>query len=68
MEKFTIGLIIGALGGALLTANNYKMRTLVRKGQDEVQNKLDMLLDEKLRAMDEQAETVKQEMKENKNS
>lgn len=68
MEKFTIGLIIGALGGALLTANNYKMRTLVRKGQDEVQNKLDMLLDEKLRAMDEQAETVKQEMKEKKNS
>ncbi len=53
MEKFAIGLIVGGLAGALLTANNYKMRTLVRKGQEEVQSKLDELIDEKIREMDE---------------
>ena len=36
MEKFTIGLLLGAVGGALLAANSCKMRTLVRKGQEEV--------------------------------
>lgn len=62
MEKFTIGLIIGGLGGALLTANNYKMRTLVKKGQEEMQKKLDTLMDEKIREMeieDEQEEPKK---------
>lgn len=53
MEKFAIGLIVGGLAGALLTANNYKMRTLVKKSQEEVQTKLDELLDEKIREMDE---------------
>ena len=48
MEKFAIGLALGALGGALLTANNYKMRTLVKKTQQEAQNKLDKMIDEKL--------------------
>ena len=45
MEKFAIGLALGALGGALLTANNYKMRTLVKKTQQEAQNKLDKMID-----------------------
>ena len=52
MEKFTIGLIIGGIGGALLTANNYKMRTLVKKGQEEMQKKLDDLMDEKIQEME----------------
>lgn len=56
MEKFTIGLAIGCICGALLTANNYKMRTLVRKSQQEIQTKLDDMLDEKLRAMNENAD------------
>ncbi len=55
MEKFAIGLMLGALGGALLTANNYKMRTLVKKSQQEVQNKFDKLVDEKLEMMEENA-------------
>ena len=61
MEKFAIGLALGCLGGALLVTNNYKMRTLVRKSQEEVQNKLDELMDEKLRDMelDEQSEEEK---------
>lgn len=52
MEKFAIGLVIGGLSGALLVANNYKMRTLVKKGQEEVQMKLDKLMDEKIDTMD----------------
>lgn len=64
MEKFAIGLVLGGLGGALLVANNYKMRTLVRKGQEEVQAKLDKLMDEKIEAMETATETVKDAVRE----
>ncbi len=49
MEKFVVGLALGMLGGALITANNCKMRALVRKGQDEVKGKIDDMIDEKLK-------------------
>ena len=62
MEKFAIGLALGCLGGALLTANNYKMRMLVRKGQEEVQTKIDKMLDEKLQTMDEKAQEAKEKV------
>ena len=52
MEKFTIGLLIGAVGGALLAATSCKMRTLVRKGQEEVKQRLDEMMDEKLKDME----------------
>ncbi len=58
MEKFAIGVLIGVVGGALLTANNYKMRKLVLKGQEEVQEKLDKLMSKKLRDMDENEEDI----------
>ena len=62
MEKFAIGLLLGGVGGALLVANNYKMRTLVKKGQEEVQNKLNTMMDEKILAMEEkQAQEEKDE-------
>ena len=64
MEKFIIGAALGGLAGALLTANNYKMRTLVRKGQEEVQAKLDKLMDEKIEMMEEGVEELKNEAKE----
>ena len=64
MEKFAIGLVIGGLGGALLVANNYKMRTLIKKGQEEVQAKLDKLMDEKIEEMDQLVEDVKTQAKE----
>ncbi|MBQ8657740.1 MAG: hypothetical protein IJ506_01255 [Clostridia bacterium] len=55
MEKFALGLVLGGLGGALLAANSCKMRTLVRKGQEEVKAKLDQMMDEKIREMESAA-------------
>ena len=66
MEKFAIGLTVGGLVGALLVANNYKMRALVRKGQQEVQDKLDELMDKKLHeweAVEEAEESLKKRAK-----
>ena len=60
MEKFAIGLVVGGLAGAVLATNNYKMRTLVRKGQEEMQAKLDALMDEKIRDMDDGADKIAQ--------
>ena len=64
MEKFIVGVALGGLAGALLTANNYRMRTLVRKGQEELKTKLDKLMDEKIEMMEEGVETLKTEAKE----
>ena len=66
MEKFAIGVMVGALCGALLVTNNYKMRTLVKKGQAEITEKLDKLMDEKIDAFEEQTEKIKEEVKEKK--
>ena len=65
MEKFAIGLLLGGLCGAVLATNNYKMRALVKKGQEEVQAKLDELMDDKLRDL-EQRTTDKQKEKDDK--
>ena len=64
MEKFIIGIAIGGLAGALLTANNYKMRTIVKKSQEEVQAKLDKLMDEKIEMLEKGVENVKEEVEE----
>lgn len=66
MEKFALGVMVGGICGALLTANNYKMRTLVRKAQEEVQAKFDQMLDEKTRAMDAMTDEIKAETEEAK--
>ena len=52
MEKFTLGVVLGAMGGALLVANSYKARVLVKKGQDEIKQKLDDMIDAKLEKME----------------
>ena len=64
MEKFIIGVALGGLAGALFTANNYKMRTLVRKGQEEVATKLDKMLDEKIKMLEKGASKIKNEAEE----
>ena len=48
MEKLAIGLMLGALGGALAVANSHKMQSLVKKGQEEVLSKVNTMMDEKL--------------------
>lgn len=56
MEKvFCLGLALGFLGGALIVANNYKARSLIKKGQQEVMDKVDRMMDEKLRSMENSA-------------
>lgn len=64
MEKFAVGVVLGALCGALLVTNNYKMRTLVKKGQDEVTEKLDKLMDEKIDELNEETKRLKEDAKE----
>ena len=57
MEKmFCLGLMFGAIGGALLVANSYKARLLVKKSQDEFMKKVDDMMDERLKAMQQKQE------------
>lgn len=52
MEKFTLGIVMGAALGALAVANSYKVRMLVKKGQDEAKKRIEEMIDEKLEQMD----------------
>ena len=54
MEKFAIGLLMGSVIGAVCVANNYKIRTLVKKGQKEMQDKIDEMMDKTIDAVEEQ--------------
>lgn len=57
MEKmFCLGLALGMLGGALIVANNYKARALVKKSGREVLDRVDEMLDEKLKSMSENSQ------------
>ena len=53
MEKFAFGVLVGGMLGALLVANNNKMRTLVKKAQEESKEKLRSFMDEKMDMMEE---------------
>ena len=64
MEKFAIGMIFGGMLGAVLCANNYKMRTLVKKGQEEVQTKLNQMMDEKIQAMEQATDEIAEKAEE----
>lgn len=48
MEKFIIGLAVGMAGGALLVANNCKLRNLVKKNQEDLMQKAEQYIDSKL--------------------
>ncbi|MBD5636434.1 MAG: hypothetical protein HDP28_01245 [Clostridia bacterium] len=57
MEKmFCLGVMFGMVGGALIVANSYKARTLVKKSQSEVMEKVNEMMDEKLQAMSGKSE------------
>ena len=64
MEKFAVGLLVGGVIGAVITANNYKMRTLVKKSQEEVQAKFDQFMDDKIEDLEKGTEKIKQAVKE----
>ena len=64
MEKFAVGLLVGGVIGAVITANNYKMRTLVKKSQEEVQAKFDQFMDDKIDDLEKGTEKIKQAVKE----
>lgn len=50
MEKiFCLGLLFGMVGGALIVANSYKARSLVKKSQAEIMQKVDEMMDERLK-------------------
>ena len=68
MEKFALGLLLGGLGGMLVVANNYKVRSLVKKGQDEVAEKFDKMLDEKLNQIEKVAKKTEAKKTEAKQS
>ncbi|HIZ64010.1 MAG TPA: hypothetical protein H9670_05520 [Firmicutes bacterium] len=52
MEKmFCLGLALGMVGGALIVANSYKARSLVKKSQAELLEKVDEMMDERLKDM-----------------
>lgn len=41
MEKnFVCGMLIGLVGGALIVANSYKARKLVKEGQEQLKSKV----------------------------
>ena len=52
MEKFVIGLALGMAGGALIVANNCKLRNLVKKNQEDLMQKAEKYIDKKLEKFD----------------
>ena len=53
MEKmFCLGLALGALGGALAVPNSCKMRSLVKRSQEEFIDKVNEAVDARLDAME----------------
>jgi len=52
VEKFMLGVAIGMAGGALMVANNCKLRNLVKKNQDDLLSKAEQYIDSKLEKME----------------
>ena len=58
MEKFILGAALGMAGGALLVANNCKLRNLVKKNQDDLLQKAEQYIDSKLEKMEQKVEDI----------
>ena len=55
MEKsFCVGLALGMLGGALIVANSYKARKIIKDGQEQVKNKVSEMTENNKKHYDEQ--------------
>jgi hypothetical protein len=57
MEKFFLGLALGMAGGAVIVANNCKLRNLVKKNQDDIMKKAEQYIDEKLSSLEGSSES-----------
>ena len=60
MEKFILGAIVGMAGGALIVANNCKLRNLVKKNQEDLMKKAEQYIDGKLDQLEKKTEKVLQ--------
>ena len=60
MEKFILGAIVGMAGGALIVANNCKLRNLVTKNQEDLMKKAEQYIDGKLDQLEKKTEEVLQ--------
>ena len=60
MEKFILGVALGMAGGALMVANNCKLRNLVKKNQDYLMKKAEKLIDTKLEKLEQMTESMTQ--------
>ena len=56
MKTFIIGIAAGTILGAAIVANSQKSRKLFIKSQDELKNKMEELIDEKLKKFEEDDE------------
>ena len=52
MEKFILGVAVGMAAGALIVANNCKLRNLVKKNQEDIMEKAENYIDTKLEQFD----------------
>ena len=64
MEKiFCLGWMFGAVGGALLVANSYKARSLVKKSQADVMQKVSDMMDERLQQQSSDSQSAEKKSK-----
>lgn len=63
MKTFIIGIAAGTVLGAAIVANSQKSRKLFIKSQDELKNKMEELIDEKLKKFEEDDELEYSEKK-----
>ena len=60
MEKFILGVALGMAGGALMVANNCKLRKIEKKNQDDLMKKAEKLIDTKLEKLEQMTESMTQ--------
>lgn len=58
MEKFILGVALGMAGGALIVANNCKVRNLVKKNQEDLMQKAEHYIDNKLEQLEKKGEAM----------
>lgn len=57
VEKFIMGVALGMVGGALIVANNCKIRNLVKKNQEDLMQKAEQYVDSKLEELEKKGES-----------